>query len=524
MMMFNMTSLISRLKKFIKKILNKRIFFIIFLIAIVACFDREKSISAAVTSGPLDLSTVVAAEQLGKAFIAIASHVKPAVVSVFSEKKIKLQQWGIPFPFSDELLRQFFGGRLPRQKSPGLPREYTIPQMGMGSGMILDNNGNILTNYHVVQNVDEIKVQFADQKKYKAKIIGTDAKTDVAIIRIEEKNIAEYLNAYKTVSFGDSDAIQVGEVVLAIGAPFGLAQTVTHGIISAVGRADVGVADYEDFLQTDAPINPGNSGGPLVNIHGEVIGMNSAIATSVGQSGGVGFAIPSNMIKSMLPKIIKGETITRGELGVSIQNLTNELAQYFGLNKTSGVLISHVYENSAADKAGLKIEDIIVKYDGKPVDDAGALRNLVAGSTPGTKIKIEYLRNGKKQSTTVTIGAQKNETKNEQFGVEKNGTSSEQYLEQPLEQLGLSIETLNKEMALMYNIKEKNGVMITDIEYGSPADIANLRVGDVISQINRKPIKSTDDVVKILAQSKSDTILMLVKRQELSLFISLKKN
>jgi S1-C subfamily serine protease len=295
MMMFDMTGLISKLKNFIKRILNKRIFFIIFLIAIVACFDQEKPISAAVTSGPLDLSTVVAAEQLGKAFTAIASHVKPAVVSVFSEKKVKLQQWGIPFPFSDELLRQFFGGRLPRQKSPDLPREYTIPQMGMGS-------------------------------------------------------------------------------------------------------------------------------------------------------------------------------------------------------------------------------------DGKPVDDAGALRNLVAGSAPGTRIKIEYLRNGKKQSTTVTIGEQKNETKNEQFGVEKNGTSSEQFLEQPLEQLGLSIEALNKDMALMYNIKEKSGVMITDIQYGSPADVANLRVGDVITQINRKPIKSTDDIVKILAQSKSDTILMLVKRQEMSLFISLKKN
>jgi len=288
--------------------------------------------------GDIDASIVAPADQLGKAFAAVAAHVKPAVVSVYSEKTMKFQSQEFPFPFGDDFLRRFFGEQFQQPKQRSLPKEYKVPQRGMGSGMILDKQGHVLTNYHVVHDVEEIKVQLADKRTFDAEVVGADAKTDVAIIKLKGR-IPDNL---PTVQLGDSDALEDGHLVMAIGAPFGLTQTVTTGIISAKGRSDVGIADYEDFLQTDAPINPGNSGGPLVNMHGEVVGMNSAIATNGGAFGGggqfagVGFAIPTNMIKSMLPTLTKGETITRGMLGVAIQDMTKDLAQQFQLPEAKG--------------------------------------------------------------------------------------------------------------------------------------------------------------------------------------------
>ncbi|MGZ3804091.1 MAG: Do family serine endopeptidase [Pseudobdellovibrionaceae bacterium] len=457
-----------------------------------------------------DLEILAPLEQMGKAFAFIAAKVKPAVVSVFSEKMIKFRPEDLPF--GDDLLREFFG----LQKMPGNqqqrsqhPREYKIPQMGMGSGIILDHQGHILTNFHVVQNVDDIKVLLPNQRILKAKVIGKDAKTDVAIIQVP----ATGLEDIPPIQWGDSEALQVGDIVLAIGAPFGLTQTVTHGIISAKGRADVGLADYEDFLQTDAPINPGNSGGPLVSGRGEIIGMNSAIATSIGQSGGVGFAIPSNMIKAMLPKIIKGEAIVRGELGLGIQNLTEDLALHFGAKEAKGVLITQVTPGTTAEKAGLKVGDIITSYEGKPVDDARVLRNLVAGSTPGSKVKMELLRNKKNKTITVTIAHQESEETEER---PKNS-------EPPgvLNGLGLVIETLTKDLALRLNLKETTGVIILDIEEGGPAALAGLQIGDVIIEVNHKAVKNAATLAKIISQTKEKTLLMLVKRQGTNLFINL---
>jgi serine protease Do len=266
----------------------------------VATGMERKAASAPSQTAPMDPSVMAPAEQLGRAFAAVAAHVKPAVVSVYSEKKVTLGQSEFPFPFGDDFLRRFFGDQAPQNPHHHLPQGE---ERGMGSGMILDRSGHILTNYHVVKDVDEINVQLADKRKFAATVVGTDRQTDVAVIKIKGK----LPDDVATVTLGDSDALQVGNLVEAIGAPFGLVQTVTTGIISATGRSDVGIADYEDFLQTDAAINPGNSGGPLVNMKGEVIGMNSAIATSIGQFAGVGFAIPSGMIKTMLPKLIKGE-------------------------------------------------------------------------------------------------------------------------------------------------------------------------------------------------------------------------
>jgi serine protease Do len=318
---------------------------------------------------------------------------------------------------------------------------------------------------------------------------------------------------YPIINWGDSEAMQVGDIVLAIGAPFGLTQTVTHGIISAKGRSDVGISDFEDFLQTDAPINPGNSGGPLVNARGEIIGMNSAIATSIGQSGGVGFAIPSNMIKAMLPKILKGEPILRGELGIGIQNLTEDLARHFGIKDLKGVLVSQVTPNSSAEKSGIKVGDIITNYDGKPVEDARVLRNLVAGSLPGSKVKIDLVRNQRHKTIQVAIGGQSRASAQPR----SEGRESQSILNQ----LGLTVETLTKDLALRLQTKETSGVAILNVDEGSAAAFTGLREGDIIIQANRKPVKNLDDLNKILSQLKNNTVLLLVKRQGASIFFSI---
>jgi len=295
---------------------------------------------------PLTEAVTAPAVALSNAFIAVAAHVKPAVVSVYSEKMVRTQTPDFGFPFGDDLFQQFFGQQAPQRRSA--PKERMTPQRGMGSGMILDKSGLILTNNHVVKDADDIKIRLSDKREFPAEVVSTDPKTDVAVIRIKGK-VPPDLPAVK---LGNSDALRQGELVLAIGAPFGLTQTVTTGIISAIGRSDVGIADYEDFLQTDAPINPGNSGGPLVNMKGEVIGMNSAIATASGSSAGVGFAIPSNMINNMLPTLTKGGRITRGLLGVGIQDLDKDLAKQFNLAEPNGALVSSVVPTPPRTRRG----------------------------------------------------------------------------------------------------------------------------------------------------------------------------
>jgi serine protease Do len=462
--------------------------------------------------GAIAESIVAPAEQLGNSYAAVAAHVKPAVVSVYSEKMVKIQPQEFPFnfPFGDDFFNQFFGQQQPRLRNK--PKEYRVPQSGMGSGMILDKQGHILTNYHVVSDVDEIKVRLADKRSFKAKIVGTDPKTDVAIIKITGK-IPDDL---PTVQLGDSDALEVGNLVIAVGAPFGLAQTVTNGIISAKGRSDVGIAAYEDFLQTDAPINPGNSGGPLVNMRGEVIGMNSAIATGgaqfggEGQSAGVGFAIPSNMIKSMLPTLIKGGKITRGMLGVIIQDINEDLARQFHLPDTKGALVSQVNKDSPAEKAGLESGDVIVRYDGKEVSDTRQLRNLVAATAPGSNVRIAVIRNGKERTLNATIGKMTAATA---ATSRPSGKAADQ-----LDRLGLNVQTLTPELARRYDLQGESGVIITGVDPDSPAAIANLQAGDLIVEANRVPVANVGEFQDALGKS-PDQLLLLIKRNGASLFV-----
>jgi len=470
--------------------------------------NKPRPVSAAATDA-IPESVIAAADQLGKAFAAVAAHVKPAVVSVYSEKTVQLQSPEFQFPFGEDFFNQFFGEQFRLPKTPGHPKTFRMPQHGMGTGMLLDKQGHILTNYHVVEDVDEIKVQLSDKRTFEAKVIGADRKTDVAILEMKGTIPGDL----PTVQLGDSDAMEDGNLVMAIGAPFGLTQTVTTGIISATGRSDVGISDYEDFLQTDAPINPGNSGGPLINMHGEVIGMNSAIETNVGQFSGVGFAIPVNMIKNMLPTLIKGGQISRGMLGVSIQDVSKELAEEFHLSDNKGAIVSQVMKDSPAEKAGLKVGDVIVRFNGRGVSDSSQLRNLVAATTPGSDARIVVMRNGKEQTFTVTIGKMSAEVVASAKPARKG--------ENQFSKLGLNVQTLTPDLARQLGVKEDRGVLITGVEEGGLASASGLKPGDLIMEADHKPVANFEELQSILKKHK-DQILLLIKRKSGSIFLVLR--
>ncbi len=468
----------------------------------------NRSPQADLKAAAISESAVAPALQLEKAFAAVAAHVKPSVVSVYSEKTVKFDTPDFPFPFGDDFFRQFFGQHFSNPHSQ--PREHKVPQRGMGSGMIIDNQGHILTNYHVVKDVDKLNVRLADQRRFEAEVVGTDPRSDVAIIKIK----GEVPDDLPAVDLGDSDALQVGDLVMAVGAPFGLIQTVTQGIISATGRQDVGISDYEDFLQTDAAINPGNSGGPLVNMRGQVIGMNTAIATSIGQFAGVGFAIPVNMIKTMLPTLIKGGKITRGLLGVVIQEVNEDLAKQFHLSEAKGALVSQVQPNSPAAKAGFKVGDVIVGYDGKKIEDTRQLRNLVAGTKPGTGVNIDVVRDGKQDALSATIGTLTEETVQAGTGPAEGGDQ--------LAELGLRVETLTPQLARQYGVENETGVLITGVQGGSLAAMAGLQAGDLIAEADRQPVTNAHELSDALAKAKNkDRVLLLIKRKGGSLFVVL---
>ncbi|MGE5220676.1 MAG: Do family serine endopeptidase [Chloroflexota bacterium] len=477
-------------------------------IGLVLAIGASRSPQANLTPVPISESTIAPALQLEKAFAAVAAHVKPAVVSVYTEKTVKYEAPEFPFPFGDDFFRQFFGQQF--SNPHGQPREYKVPQRGMGSGMILDRQGHILTNYHVAGDGDKLNIRLADGRRFPAEIVGTDPRTDVAIIKIKGKVPDDLV----TVDLGDSDALQVGDLAIAVGAPFGLTQTVTQGIISATGRQDVGIADYEDFLQTDAPINPGNSGGPLVNMRGQVVGMNSAIATNIGQFAGVGFAIPVNMIKTMLPTLIKGGKITRGMLGVVIQEINEDLAKQFHLSEAKGALVAQVQQDSPAAKAGFKVGDVIVGYDGKKIDDTRHLRNLVAGTKPGAHVTIDVIRDGKKETLSATIG-----TLTEKMAQTGAGPAEGS---DKLAELGLRLQALTPELARQYGLQNEKGVLITGVQGGSLAAAAGLQAGDLIAEVDRQPVTSIHELEDVLTKAKKkDTVLLLIKRNGGSLFVVL---
>ncbi len=484
------------------------LFMAIGMLAIVGA-ERGPSGASDLQAPPLSKNATAPALALGKAYAAVAAHVKPAVVSIASERMVSVNG-GSPFGFGGQFFQHFFGqgSEGPQGQQGQQGGQYKVPEHSLGSGMIIDKKGHILTNYHVVEKETKITVTLADKRTFKAKVIGTDPKTDVAVIAIT----GHVPHDLPTVQLGNSDDLVAGDIVMAIGAPFGFVQTVTTGIISATGRASVGLADYENFLQTDAPINPGNSGGPLVNMEGQVIGMNTAIATQVGQFSGVGFAIPVNAIKAILPILVKGGKVVRGYLGVLIQNLSPELAKQFQVPNAKGALVAQVISGSPADEAGIQVGDIIVSFNGKHIQDSTQLRNLVAATKPDEKVNLTVLRNGKEQNLTVTVG--KLPSGPPALAQEGGGGM--------LSRFGLTVETLTPGTARAHGYGNLEGLLITDVAPGSPAAEGNVQAGDVITEVNHQRVANMEQLGKVLRQSRDkNRVLLLVNHNGQSMFIIL---
>jgi len=425
-------------------------------------------------------------EETSRAFADIAKAVSPAVVNISSTKIVRQQQ---------------ANGDLSGYM-PGIPNgnAHRFREQSLGSGVIVSSDGYIVTNSHVIEQSNDIKVSLYDRRSFKARVIGIDSKTDIAIIKIDANDLP-------VIAWGDSDKLQVGEFVLAIGNPFLLSHTVTMGIVSAVGRADVGISAYENFIQTDAAINPGNSGGPLVNIRGELVGINSAIFSKTGGYQGIGFAAPSNMVKLVMDQLISSGKVTRGWIGVTIQELTPELSEQFGLKSAQGVLVSDVARGGPAHRSGIASGDVILEYDGKKTLDVGAMRNAVAQSKVGSQAQIRLMRRDREMAVTVTVTEMPSEGESAAGPAQKSDTPGNVLA-------GMRVMDLSVAMAKQLSIEpDEKGVVIVNIDQGAAADDAGLRRGDVITEINRQRISNLNDFNRIIARIKpGDNVLLYVNR------------
>ncbi len=447
-----------------------------------------------------------AAKELSKAFSGAAKTALPAVVSIKVEKTISGPALGFggspgfndPFgQFPDDFRRRFFGQ--PRQQQP---RKFR--QEGEGSGFIISGDGYILTNNHVVGDVDKITVKLKDGRTFtNAKLIGADPDSEVAVIKIEGDN-------FPVLPMGDSTKIEIGDWVIAIGSPCGLSETVTVGVISAVGRSTMHIAAYEDFIQTDAAINPGNSGGPLINLDGEVIGINTAIVSESGGYLGIGFAIPINMAKAIAEQLKKSGKVSRGYLGLFGQDVDAEMAEGLGLKEAAGIVVSTVEKGSPADRAGLKEQDVILAIDGRKVETYDAFRNAVAMLSPGSQVRLDISREGKPLELTVRLGERPT-----------NLAGKEQPAEEREQALGIEVEDLTRELADRFHYKLGSGVIVSAVTPGSPASDKGIRSGDLILSVNGKRITSVEEFTAAVKQSrKRGKALLLVKRGELSQFVT----
>ncbi len=452
--------------------------------------------AAAVLIALLAGCTVERPEVVGlpKSFADLADRVEPAVVNISATTTVKVP--GFPFrhffgqgPFGDFLGK--FHGDIPDRE---------MRQRSLGSGFIVDKDGYIITNNHVVEGAQEIKVKLTDGREFNAKVIGKDPKTDLALIKI-----SSLFKDLPVLALGDSDKIRVGDWVIAVGNPFGLEHTVTQGIISATGRV-IGSGPYDNFLQTDAPINPGNSGGPLINVMGEVVGVNSAIIAG-GQ--GIGFAIPSNMAKSVSAQLKEKGKVTRGWIGVSIQSVSPEIAKAFGLKEEKGALVADVVAGSPAEAAGIKRGDIIVSFDGKEIKNSTDLPVRVAETPLGETVTVRVLREGKETDLSVKVS----EMPEGKFAALAGSRESS---------LGLAVKDITPELRRQLGIREKSGIIVIDVASGSPAEDAGLQAGDVIKEVNRKPVKSVKDYVTLIAKAREDEpLLLLIQRGNQTIFVAI---
>lgn len=450
-------------------------------------------------------------DNLSAAFENVSKTIQPSVVSISSIKKAKKlignkrdrqgqRQFRSPLDefFGNDFFNRFFEYQMP---------EGGFAQQGLGSGVIVSEDGYVLTNNHVVEGADELTVTLFDDKKYDAELVGTDPKSDLAVVKIK----APGLHAAR---LGDSDELKVGQWVVAAGSPFNLEQSITAGIVSAKGRSNVGIADYEDFIQTDAAINPGNSGGPLVSLKGEVVGINTAIFSKSGGYMGVGFAIPSNMVKRVMDSLIKDGEVTRGFIGVMIQKLDESLAKSFNYDSTEGALVSEVDLEGPAAKAGIKSGDIIVNFNNEKVKGPSELKNAVGRTAPDERVSVRLFRDGKMKELKLKVGKLKN----------ADAVSSQESEQADSNQLGVEVSNITSEIKYRLRLDREEGVVIADVEPGSMAQYNGLRRGDIILSLNGKEIKTSEEFYKALEDSDLEQgIRLSIRRKGGNLFLFIKE-
>ncbi len=440
--------------------------------------------------------TATSAASLSKEFEEVARRVEPAVVNINTEQIVHNTAGQIP-----DGMDRFFGNSPFGSFFRNEPRDFK--QRSLGSGFIVNSGGYILTNNHVVENASRIRVKLSDGREMEAKVVGTDPQTDLAVLKIPASNLP-------TLNMADSRKVEVGDWVLAFGSPFGLSQTMTAGIISAKGRA-IGAGPYDNFLQTDAAINPGNSGGPLVDLDGNVVGINTMIASESGGFQGIGFAIPASMAENVYGQLVKDGKVTRGWLGVRIQDLTPELAKGFGVKAEEGVLVAAVDSDSPAGHAGLKSGDIVLGFDGKEVHSPQDLSLAVAATKVGSISKVAVLREGERLSLDVKVGERPGEVAEKARTAEPEAQGK----------LGIGVEDLTPQVAREMKLDSDKGVLVTEVKPGSPADDGGVRPGDVVREINRAPVNKTSDLVAAVHELKSGAnVLLKVERQGLPLFLA----
>lgn len=434
-------------------------------------------------------------------FSAVLKPALPAVVNISSSKVVKPGRNQMSPAFSDPMFRQFFGDQF------GQGQGRPMREQSLGSGVIVTSDGTILTNNHVVEGATDIKVFLSDKREFQAKVIGTDPKTDIAVLKIDATRLP-------TLPLGDSNQLQVGDLIFAIGDPFGVGETSTMGIVSAIGRANLGIESYENFIQTDAAINPGNSGGAMIDIHGNLVGINTAILSHGGNGGeggneGVGFAIPVSLVKPVMDQILTHGKVVRGYLGIHIQEVTPELAKAFGLKQGGGVLVGDVAPNTPAAGAGLKKGDVILQLNGENVNELNQLRLQIAQFAPGTPVKMQIWRDGATQDVSLKLSELKDQEVKE-GPAETTGTALE----------GIQVQDLTSDIGQQLNLPAgTHGVVVNSVDPSSPAAAAGINQGDVIQEVNHKPINSTSEYQQALAGVNKQPVLLLVNRGGVSRYV-----
>lgn len=467
---------------------------------VIAVFDKAQSIlgkDTSIANIKVESTPVNRDAKLGTSFAPVIKNVAPSVVNIYTTRFVKEHIMGNPL-FNDPFFRQFFG-----DQGPG-DQEQTRREMSLGSGVVVSPDGYILTANHVVEGADEIKVRTADNKKqFTARLIGRDRATDVAVIKIDNCDLP-------AITLADSDQLEVGDVVLAIGNPFDVGQTVTMGIVSAVGRGGIGLNRYENFIQTDAAINPGNSGGALVDAEGRLVGINDAIRTDTGGYQGIGYAVPINMARHIMELLIAGKPITRGYLGVSMQDITSDLAQQFNLPDQNGVLVDDVLPGTPAAKAGVQSGDVITALNGKAVPDARTLQLAVSEIDPGSSVDLKLIRNGEAKTLSVTLAelpgsmAQNNDDDN-------NGDQADNKTDA---MDGVTVADLGPDIRDQLKVPENvQGAIVANVDEDSNSAEAGLMVNDIIIEINHQPVTSADDAVRMCQKARGNLILLKVWRR-----------